>query len=395
MKYNKITDLNIAGKVMFIRTDMNVPIIDGIISDYTRIDAGIKTIDYAIKNGAKVIIATHLGRPDELSMNDIIKIDDSVKIICESLSQKLQKKIKLVSGVPEKLTFGDYDIVMLENVRCNFGEKANSPILGKKYANLCDIFVHDAFASAHRKEASTDSIGDFCSQICAGLQMIDEIESISKALENPDKPIVAIVAGSKVSTKLNILKNLSLKVDYLIVAGGILNTFLLAAHKKVGKSLVEVALVESAQDIMTLMRSQGKSVLLPLTVVTSKHFNNDEPAYEKNINDLEDDDMILDIGNSFSDEIDKIISIANTIIWNGPVGVFEFDKFSNGTKRLGQSIAKSNAYSLAGGGDTISAINKFGLTKNISYISTAGGALLEYLEGKDLPAFSLLKRKYK
>ncbi len=395
MKYRKITDLNIAGKILFIRTDMNVPIIDGKISDYTRIDSGIKTINYALENGAKIVLATHLGRPEELIFGQSIKDEDSVKIICDALSYRINKKIKLISTVPAQFDFEDYDIVMLENVRCNLGEKINNPELGKKYANLCDIFVHDAFASGHRKEASTDSVGDFCDDVCAGIQMTEEIESINQALDNPQKPVVAIVGGSKVSTKLNILKNLTLKVDYLIVGGGILNTFLLSLNKKVGKSLVEKNLVEASQEIMDTMNKKGKKVPLPATVITSKHFNNDDPAIEKNLTDLDSDDMILDIGVSFSDEIDKIISTAKTIIWNGPVGVFEFDKFANGTKRLGESIAKSGAYSLAGGGDTISAINKFNLAKNISYISTAGGALLEYLEGKELPVFSLLRRKYK
>lgn len=389
MKFKKITDLSLKGKIVFIRTDMNVPIQDGHITDSTRINASLKTIEYALKQGAKVIVATHLGRPTEGCPTD----EDSVVLISECLSKLLNKKVNLIKSLPEKIDFNDSDIVMLENVRCNVGEKKNDPILGQKYAKLCDVFVHDAFATAHRAEASTDSVGEFAKEVCAGLLMSSELDALNLSAANPKHPVVAIVAGSKVSTKLTILENLADKVDYLIVGGGILNTFLLANGTNVGKSLVEAELTKKASDIMQKMTSRGASVPLPNDVITAKNFSIDAKALEKNINELEQDDMILDIGSKFASELAKIITKAGTIIWNGPVGVFEFDQFANGTEVLAKSIASSNAFSLAGGGDTIAAINKFNLMDKISYVSTAGGALLEFLEGKKLPAIVLLEKK--
>jgi phosphoglycerate kinase len=387
MKFKKITNLTLKNKTVFIRTDMNVPIEKGHISDDTRIRASLKTIEYAIKNGANVIVATHLGRPVEGS-NDT---NESVLPIAALLGELLHQNIKVVAGVPDKIDFGTSNIVMLENVRLNVGEKKNDPILGKKYANLCDIFVHDAFATAHRSEASTDAIGYAASEVCAGMLMSSELDALNMAAAHPKAPVVAIVAGSKVSTKLSILENLADKVDYLIVGGGILNTFLLAKGFHIGKSLVEAELTNKANDIMQKMAARGASVALPEDVVTAKHFSRDEIAIQKNINDVKDDDMILDIGTKFANQLADIINKAGTIIWNGPVGVFEFDQFANGTKILANAIATSNAFSLAGGGDTIAAINKFNLMDKISYVSTAGGALLEYLEGKKLPAIKLFE----
>ena len=387
MKFKKITDLVLTNKIVFIRTDMNVPIEDGQITDNTRIKASLKTIEHALNNGAKVIIATHLGRPTE----GTIRNEDSVKPIAKELGNLLNTNIRVIEGIPDSIDFGDSKIVMLENVRCNVGEKKNDIQLGQKYAKMCDIFVHDAFATAHRSEASTDSIGSFAKEVCAGMLMTSELEALNLAFAHPKHPIVAIVAGSKVSTKLGILENLADKVDYLIVGGGILNTFLLAKKFSIGKSLVETELTNQALNIMQKMTNRGASVALPEDVITAKKFGKDEVAVEKNIDEVLPDDMILDIGTKFANQLGKIINEAGTIIWNGPVGVFEFDQFANGTKTLANAIANSNAYSLAGGGDTIAAINKFHLMNKISYVSTAGGALLEYLEGKKLPALRLLE----
>jgi phosphoglycerate kinase len=387
MKFKKITDLALKNKTVFIRTDMNVPIQDGQITDNTRIKASIKTIEYALHQGARVIVATHLGRPTEGGFD----INDSVQPIANQLSDLLHQTVEVISGVPAKIDFKNSNIVMLENVRLNIGEKKNDEILGQKYANLCDIFVHDAFATAHRTEASTDAVGHSAREVCAGLLMSSEIDALNMAAANPKPPVVAIVAGSKVSTKLTILENLADKVDYLIVGGGILNTFLLAKGVAVGKSLVEAELTEKARDIMQKMTARGASVPLPDDVVTAKHFSINEKAVEKNTCNVERDDMILDIGSQFAGQLAEIIAKAGTIIWNGPVGVFEFDQFASGTKTLAEAIAASHAFSLAGGGDTIAAINKFHLMDKISYVSTAGGALLEFLEGKKLPALKLLE----
>ena len=387
MKFKKITDLTLKNKTVFIRTDMNVPIENGQISDDTRIKASLKTIKYALSAGARVIVATHLGRPTEGS----IETNDSVSPIAKHLGQLLSLDIKVIPGVPDSINFDNSNIVMLENVRLNIGEKKNDSNLGKKYANLCDIFVHDAFATAHRSEASTDAIGYNAKEVCAGFLMSSELDALNLAAANPKHPVVAIVAGSKVSTKLSILENLADKVDYLIVGGGILNTFLLARGFNIGKSLVETELTDKSLGIMQKMESRGASVPLPHDVITAKHFSKDEAAVAKNINNVLNDDMILDIGTEFANKLADIINKAGTIIWNGPVGVFEFDQFANGTKLLANAIANSNAFSLAGGGDTIAAINKFQLMDKISYVSTAGGALLEYLEGKKLPAIKLLE----
>ncbi|MEN9390864.1 MAG: phosphoglycerate kinase [Pseudomonadota bacterium] len=389
MKYKKITDLQLKNKIIFLRTDMNVPILDVEISDNTRMTAGLTTIKYALEQGAKLIIATHLGRPTEGQFD----ADFSVAIIAKNLAKLLNMDVPVLSEIPEKINFSHSNIVMLENVRFNVGEKSNDSQLGKKYANLCDIFVHDAFAASHRKEASTDAVGYHTDTVCAGLLMIKELEALTSAVTNPQSPVVAIVAGSKVSTKLNILKNLAHKVDYLIVGGGILNTFLLATNHKVGKSLVEKELVNEAKQIIEIMNAKGKVIPLPEEVITAKHFSPNEIAVEKSINSIEADDMILDVGANFANKLSEVIETAKTIIWNGPIGVFEFDQFANGTKVLAHSIANSKAFSLAGGGDTIAAINKFALMHKISYVSTAGGALLEFLEDKELPAITLLTRK--
>lgn len=387
MKFNKITDLNLSGKVVFIRTDMNVPLENGVITDDTRIKAGIATIKYAIESGASVIVATHLGRPTEGN----VRAEDSVAPVAARLGELLGCQIPVIDNWQDGISFPAANkIVMLENVRCNVGEKKNSEELGKKYAALCDVFCYDAFATAHRAEASTNSVGLYAKEICAGLLMAKELEALSKAVSSPQKPVVAVVAGSKVSTKLTILDNLADKVDTLIVGGGILNTFLMANGKDVAGSLVEADLVNEAKQVINKMSARGAAVPLPEDVVVAEKFAPDAKAVEKHLDDIKSGEMILDIGSNFANHLAEIIAQAGTIIWNGPVGVFEFDQFANGTRVVANAIADSNGFSLAGGGDTIAAINKFKLFDKISYVSTAGGALLEFLEGKELPAVKLL-----
>lgn len=386
MKFKKITDLHLSGKIVFIRTDMNVPLVDGLVSDDTRIQAGLQTIKYILKYGGKVIVATHLGRPKE---GEFTK-KDSVKPIADYLSELLNYDVHVVKDWQNGIDFTNIDVVMLENVRCNIGEKKNSDELGMAYAKLCDVFCFDAFATAHRAEASTNAIGKYAKEVCAGLLMSKELDSLTKAIEKPAKPVVAVVAGSKVSTKLTILDNLADKVDALVVGGGILNTFILATGKEIGASLVEKDLLEEARTVMLKMSSRGAKVPLPEDVVVATKFSDDAIATEKSLNKIANNEMILDIGSNFANELAEILKSAGTIIWNGPVGVFEFDQFSNGTKVVANAIADSHGFSLAGGGDTIAAINKFDIFHKISYVSTAGGALLEFLEGKELPAIQLL-----
>lgn len=389
MKFKKITDIDLQNKVVFIRCDMNVPIQADVITDDTRIQASLTTINYALQNNACVIVATHLGRPKEGQCTAV----DSVQIIADKLSQLLNCRIPVVKDISHKIMFTDSKIVMLENVRCNVGEKNNSQELGEVYATLCDVFVHDAFATAHRAEASTDSIGMYAKEVCAGFLMSQELDALSNAVSNPKHPIVAIVAGSKVSTKLTILENLAKKVDYLIVGGGILNTFLAATGVNVAKSLFEPELIEKSKQIMEMMQSRGAMIPLPKDVIVATEFSSNASATQKNIHELSDVDMILDIGNDFAQQLAEVITKSGTIIWNGPVGVFEFAQFANGTRVIANSIANSNGFSLAGGGDTIAAINKFNVLDKISYVSTAGGALLEFLEGKKLPAIELLEQR--
>jgi phosphoglycerate kinase len=391
MQFKKITDLQLNGKTVFIRTDMNVPLKDGKVSDDTRIRAGLSTIKYALDNGANVIVATHLGRPTEGEVAPA----DMVKPVADDLAKLLGVNVPVISDWQDNgVNFSASKVVMLENVRCNKGEKKNVDELGKQYAALCDIFCYDAFATAHRAEASTNAVGNNAKEVCAGLLMSKELDSLAKAVATPTKPVVAVVAGSKVSTKLTILDNLADKVDVLIVGGGILNTFMLAKGAKIGASLAEADLVAEAKKVMDKMEARGAKVPLPQDVVVATEFSANAKATEKSVANVADNEMILDIGPKFADELANILKNAGTIIWNGPVGVFEFDQFANGTKVVAQAIADSKGFSLAGGGDTIAAINKFDIFDKISYVSTAGGALLEFLEGKELPAVTLLTSRY-
>ncbi len=389
MLFKKISEITLNNKKVFIRCDMNTPIQDGVITDNTRILASIPTIKYAVDHGARVIVATHLGRPHD----GVCDNNFSIKPIRDELAKCLGVDIPIITDIAQKIDFTQSKVVILENVRCNIGEKENNLELGEKYAALCDVFVYDAFATAHRKEASTNAIGLYTKEVCAGILMSEELEALAKISLNTTHPIVAIIGGSKVSTKLTILNNLSDKVDVLIVGGGILNTFLKANGVNIGKSLSEDNLVMDAKNILQKMISRGKQLLLPKTVVVADKVTIDANAQEVSVDDISENDMILDIGVDFALQIANILDSAGTIIWNGPLGVFEIDKFANGTKIVANAIASSNGFTLAGGGDTISAINKFHLSDRIDYISTGGGALLEFLEGKRLPAIELLEQK--
>ena len=389
MSFLKLTDQNVNGKTVLIRADLNVPFQDGKISDDTRVRASLASIRYCLDNGAGVIVMSHLGRPTEGEF----KPEDDVAPVAKHLGELLGKEVSVLNdwqGTQPEIKTGE--VVMLQNVRINKGEKKNNVELGKAYASLCDIFVNDAFGTAHRAEASTEAVAAAAPVACAGILMAGELDAIGKALKQPARPLVAIVAGSKVSTKLTILESLADKVDNLIVGGGIANTFLLAQGKPIGKSLAEADLVDEAKKIMDKMAQKGGVVPLPVDVVTAKEFAQNAKAETKSIDDVAADDMILDIGTQSAQQLAEILKNAGTIVWNGPVGVFEFDQFAGGTKVLAQAIAESEGFSIAGGGDTLAAIAKFGVTDQIGYISTGGGAFLEFLEGKELPAVAALEK---
>lgn len=389
MSFLKLTDQNVNGKTVLIRADLNVPFKDGKISDDTRIRASLPSIQYALDNGAGVIVMTHLGRPTEGEFHP----EDDVAPVAAHLGNLLGKSIKVLNDWREnapKIQAGE--VALLQNVRINKGEKKNDPELGQAYAALCDVFVNDAFGTAHRAQASTEAVAQFAPVSVAGILMAAELDALGKALKEPARPMVAIVAGSKVSTKLTILESLADKVDQLIVGGGIANTFLLAQGKPIGKSLAEPDLVDEAQKIIAKMAAKGGVVPLPVDVVTAKEFAETATAEHKNIDDVAADDMILDIGAQSAQQLAEIIKNAGTIVWNGPVGVFEFAQFANGTEVVSRAVAESNGFSIAGGGDTLAAIAKFGITEQIGYISTGGGAFLEFLEGKELPAVAALEK---
>ena len=378
------------GKRVFIRADLNVPQDDsGAITEDTRIRASIPCIQMALDAGAAVMVTSHLGRPTEGEM----KPEDSLAPVARRLGELLGRDVPLVANWTDGVTVTPGQLVMLENVRVNKGEKKNNEELSKKMAALCDIFVHDAFGTAHRAEASTYGIAQFAPIACAGPLLAAEMDAISKALTAPKRPLVAIVAGSKVSTKLTILKSLAANVDQLIVGGGIANTFMLAAGLKIGKSLAEPDLLTEAKAVIEAMKARGAEVPIPVDVVTAKEFKADAVAQIKKASEVADDDLILDIGPETAKKLAAQLKAAGTIVWNGPVGVFEFAAFENGTKAIAQAIAESSAFSIAGGGDTLAAIAKYGIEQDVGYISTGGGAFLEVLEGKTLPAFEILARR--
>ncbi len=379
-----------SGKRVFIRADLNVPLDDaGNITEDTRVRASVPAIELALKAGAAVMVTSHLGRPTEGEF----KPEDSLAPVAKRLGELLGREVKLVSNWVDGVDVAPGQVVLLENCRLNKGEKKNNEELAKKLAALCDIFVHDAFGTAHRAEATTYGIAQFAKVASAGPLLAAEIDAISKALEAPKRPLIAIVAGSKVSTKLTILESLSKNVDGLIVGGGIANTFMLAAGLKIGKSLAEADLVGAAKAVIASMKARGAEVPIPEDVVVAKNFAADAPATVKAATDVADDDMILDIGPKTSAKLAAQLKAAGTVVWNGPVGVFEFEAFEQGTKAIAQAIAESSAFSIAGGGDTLAAIAKYGIEDKVGYISTGGGAFLEVLEGKTLPAFEILSKR--
>ena len=390
MSFIKLTDLDLAGKRVLIRADLNVPVKDGKVTSDARISASMPTIEHCMKAGAKVMVMSHRGRPVEGQVDE----ENSMQPIADDMSAKLGKPVRLVKDYLDNAPhLGDGEVVLFENVRFNAGEKKDNEALAKKYAALCDVFVMDAFGTAHRAQASTHGVGKFAPIACAGLLLAEELDALAKALANPARPMVAIVGGSKVSTKLTVLEALSEKVDQLVVGGGIANTFLKATGKNVGKSLCEEDLVPTAQALIEKMKGRGASIPIAVDVVCGKNFDENEPAVLKDAGDVEDDDMIFDIGPKSAQDLADIISKAGTIVWNGPVGVFEFDQFGEGTKTVAMAIANARGFSLAGGGDTIAAIQKYDILDSVSYISTAGGAFLEYLEGKTLPAVAMLEER--
>ena len=394
MNVLRFTDLIAAGKVagqrVFIRADLNVPQDDaGRITEDTRIRASVPCIEQALKAGAAVMVTSHLGRPTEGEF----KPENSLAPVAKRMGELLGREVKLVANWVDGVHVAPGQVVMLENCRLNKGEKKNNEELAKKMAALCDIFVHDAFGTAHRAEASTYGIAQFAKIACAGPLLAAEIDAISKALANPKRPLVAIVAGSKVSTKLTILQSLAKNVDQLIVGGGIANTFMLASGLPIGKSLAEADLLDQARSVIAAMKARGAAVPIPVDVVTAKEFKADAKATVKAAKDVEPDDLILDIGPQTAAQLAAQLKAAGTIVWNGPVGVFEFDAFSKGTEAIARAIAESSAFSIAGGGDTLAAIAKYGIEQDVGYISTGGGAFLEVLEGKTLPALEILEKR--
>ncbi|MBK6294623.1 MAG: phosphoglycerate kinase [Rhodoferax sp.] len=380
----------VKGQRVFIRADLNVPQDDaGHITEDTRIRASIPCIQMALDAGAAVMVTSHLGRPTEGQF----KPADSLAPVAHRLSELMGREVPLLANWVDGVNVQPGQVILLENCRVNPGEKKNDPSLAQKMAALCDIFVHDAFGTAHRAEASTYGIAQFAKVACAGPLLAAEMDAITLALAQPKRPLVAIVAGSKVSTKLTILKSLSGKVDQLIVGGGIANTFMLAAGLRIGKSLAEPDLLPEALAVIEAMKARGAAVPIPIDVVTAKTFAADAVASVKAASDVADDDLILDIGPQTAATLARQLMAAGTIVWNGPVGVFEFAAFENGTKVIAQAIAQSSAFSIAGGGDTLAAISKYGIEKQIGYISTGGGAFLEVLEGKTLPAFEILTKR--
>ncbi|MBU2572116.1 MAG: phosphoglycerate kinase [Gammaproteobacteria bacterium] len=389
MSIKKMVDLDLSNKRVLIREDLNVPIKNGKVASDIRIQASLPTIKHALSAGAAVILMSHLGRPEE----GVYSEEASMKPVAEHLQGLLGKPVRLEKDWIDGIEIQPGEVVLCENVRFNKGEGKNSEELGKKMAALCDIFVMDAFGTAHRAQASTHSVAQFAPIACAGPLLAKELDALGKALESPDRPLVAIVGGSKVSTKLTVLESLSQKVDRLIVGGGIANTFIAAAGFPVGKSLYEADLIDEANRLMDQAKRNGAEIPVPVDVVCAKEFSESAAATVKKVADVQDDDLIMDIGPETAALYADILKSAGTIVWNGPVGVFEFDQFGGGTESLSQAIADSSGFSIAGGGDTLAAIDKYGIEEKVSYASTGGGAFLEFLEGKELPAVAVLKQR--
>jgi phosphoglycerate kinase len=390
MSVLKMTDLDLAGKRVLIREDLNVPIKDGKVASDKRIRASLPTIQHAMNAGAKVMLMSHLGRPTEGEYAE----EFSMRPVADHLSGLLGKEVKIIADYLDNAPqMNDGDVVLLENVRFNAGEKKNDEALSKQYAALCDIYVMDAFGTAHRAQASTHGAGQFAPVACAGPLLAGELDALGKALDGPARPMAAIVGGSKVSTKLTVLDSLSGVVDQLIPGGGIANTFIAASGYNVGKSLYEADLIPEAQRLMEAAKAKGGEIPVPTDVVVGKEFSESTEAIVKKVEDVADDDMIFDIGPDTAARYAGMMASAGTIVWNGPVGVFEFDQFGEGTKELGKAIAASSAFSIAGGGDTLAAVDKYEIADKVSYISTGGGAFLEFLEGKKLPAVAMLEER--
>ncbi len=385
----KMTDLALAGKRVLIRQDLNVPVKNGVVTSDVRIQASLPTIEHALAAGAKVMVMSHRGRPTE----GVYDEEFSMAPIAAHMSKLLGRDVRLAKDWLDGVDLNGGEVVLCENVRFNVGEKKNDDDLSKKMAALCDVYVMDAFGTAHRAQASTHGVAKYAPQACAGPLLAGELEALAKALDNPARPMVAIVGGSKVSTKLTVLESLSKIVDQLIVGGGIANTFIAAEGYNVGKSLYEADLIETSKKLIADAKANGGNIPIPTDVVCGKEFSETAPAQTKSVVDVANDDMIFDIGPDSAAALVDILKNAGTIVWNGPVGVFEFDQFGAGTQALSLAIAESDAFSIAGGGDTLAAVDKYGIKDKVSYISTGGGAFLEFLEGKKLPAVAILEER--
>ncbi|MCL1138646.1 phosphoglycerate kinase [Shewanella pneumatophori] len=382
-------DLELQGKRVLIREDLNVPVKDGVVTSDARLRASLPTIKLALEKGAAVMVMSHLGRPTEGEFN----AEFSMQPVVDYLTKALDCNVRLAADYLDGVEVAVGEVVVFENVRFNVGEKKNDEALAKKMAALCDVYVMDAFGTAHRAQASTHGVGLHAPIACAGPLLAGELAALGKALDNPARPMVAIVGGSKVSTKLTVLESLSTKVDQLVVGGGIANTFVAAAGHQVGKSLYEADLIEEAKRLVANAQSRGGDIPVPTDVVVAGEFSPTAEATLKDVGSVSDTDMIFDIGPDSAEALAEIIKNAGTVVWNGPVGVFEFDQFGEGTKRIAQAIAESNAFSIAGGGDTLAAVDKYDIADKVSYISTGGGAFLEFLEGKELPAVAMLESR--
>ncbi len=389
MSVLRMSDLDLKGKRVLIREDLNVPFKDGKITSDVRIQAALPTIQLALEKGAKVMVMSHRGRPTEGEL----RAEDSMQPVVDYMAKLLEVPVVLATDYLNGVDAKENQVTVFENVRCNIGEKKNTDELAKSYAALCDVFVMDAFGTAHRAQASTHGVAKFAPTACAGPLLAAELDALGKALDNPARPMVAIVGGSKVSTKLTVLESLSGVVDQLIVGGGIANTFIASEGHAVGKSLVEMDLVDEAKRLSQAAIDNNGEIPKTVDVVVGKAFSEDTVATLKSVTEVAEDDMIFDIGPQTAEALCEILENAGTIVWNGPVGVFEFDQFADGTRKIAHAIANSKAFSIAGGGDTLAAVDKFGITDKVSYISTGGGAFLEFLEGKKLPAVEILEQR--